>query len=140
MTTDIAGKLKVLHDATTPGAWYAVNVGPHCVLLDGPNYGDRSLDGGGEDADAPGVSLTQGERNMRFAAYAHNVLPEMLEQLDAVTRERDELREHAELLDENWSAVHEAAMSAFRDAFGMPDASIPEMLERLARLRSEPAA
>lgn len=44
-------------------------------------------------------------------------------------------REHAEALDTNWSTLHEASMGAIRDALGMPEASVPEMVERVEQLR-----
>ncbi len=39
-----------------------------------------------------------------------------------------DLREHAQALDENWSATHEAAMGAIREALHLPEATVPEMV------------
>lgn len=52
----------------------------------------------------------------------------------ALVRQRDEAREHAESLDRNWSSIHAAGMDAIREALGMPDATVPEMVTRIEAL------
>jgi hypothetical protein len=44
-------------------------------------------------------------------------------------------REHAEHLDKNWSFMHEASMRAIRNALGMAEATVPEMVEAIIRLK-----
>jgi hypothetical protein len=46
------------------------------------------------------------------------------------------LREDRAALDKNWSALHAASMDAIRDALGMPGATVPEMVERIGKLRA----
>lgn len=84
--------LNELHAATTQGDWHAVQYADNWCLQDGPNYGDRRLDGGDEDCECPTVSTEQGESNTRFAAESHNAWP-------AVAEELAESREQMELLD-----------------------------------------
>ena len=62
--------------------------------------------------------------------------------LSALVREHedrgecDRLREAYMVLDNNWATLHEAAMSAIREAVGEPGASVPEIVEAIAKLRS----
>jgi len=56
--------------------------------------------------------------------------------LDVLQERLLEAREHAEALDKNWSTLHEASMSAIRDALGMPDATVPEMVQAIQRMRA----
>ena len=56
------------------------------------------------------------------------------EQLAAVSAERDEVRKGYEALDGNWATLHEMMGSSIREALRMPDASVPEMVERIGEL------
>lgn len=47
-----------------------------------------------------------------------------------------QLEDHAEALDKNWELLHDAAMRSFRTVLGMPDATIPEMIERIRSLKA----
>jgi len=67
--------------------------------------------------------------------------PETLEQVSGKTsgppsirKQLREAREHADALDRNWANMHECSMGAIRDALGMPDASVPEMVQRINQL------
>lgn len=51
-------------------------------------------------------------------------------------RRLDSMREHAELLDKNWATLHEASVGAIRDALGMPEATVPEMVQRIEQMRA----
>lgn len=53
---------------------------------------------------------------------------DLARQLDAATKERDRIRRHADQLDRNWDAVHQAAMKPIRAAIGNPDATVPEIV------------
>lgn len=55
--------------------------------------------------------------------------------LAAAQEERDEARAGYRRLDENWHAVHEGAMTPIREALGLPDGSVPELLEAISQLR-----
>jgi hypothetical protein len=56
------------------------------------------------------------------------------EQLAAVTAERDEARAGYAALDSNWATLHEMMGSSIREALGMPNASVPEMVQRIGEL------
>jgi hypothetical protein len=45
------------------------------------------------------------------------------------------MKGHAEALDRNWAAHHNGCMDAIRSALGLPNASVPEMCERIRTLR-----
>jgi len=53
----------------------------------------------------------------------------------AAEKEMAGLREHAELLDRNWSTLHNASVDAIRKVLGMPDATVPEIVEAIERLK-----
>lgn len=57
------------------------------------------------------------------------------DQIAALTVERDEARAGYDLLDKNWSALHESAMHQIRRALEMPDAAIPELVQRINALK-----
>lgn len=44
-------------------------------------------------------------------------------------------KEHALTLDENWAAHHDSCMSAIREAIGMPEAAVGELVNEINRLR-----
>jgi hypothetical protein len=55
---------------------------------------------------------------------------------------RDEARwwrEHAEQLDRNWAAHHEATLRPIRAALGLPDGSIPDLLAAIEALKAAPS-
>jgi len=59
--------------------------------------------------------------------------------LTAKTAELDEARDGYRALDANWLAIHDAAMTAIRDAVGNTDATVPEIVEAIAALTAESA-
>lgn len=49
-------------------------------------------------------------------------------------------REHAEMLDSNWQVHHDACMGAIQAALAMPDASVPDLVAGINRLRDQRAS
>lgn len=45
------------------------------------------------------------------------------------------MREHAEVLDKGWHVHHEACMKHIREALELPDASVPELVFEILRLK-----
>jgi hypothetical protein len=45
------------------------------------------------------------------------------------------VREHCESLDRNWETVHNAAMTPIREALGLPDGSVPDLVGRIEDLK-----
>lgn len=63
----------------------------------------------------------------------YNEALELIEQLRA---EVAEAREGYHALDKNWDAAHDAALGAIRQALEMPDATVPELCQRIVALKA----
>jgi hypothetical protein len=59
-----------------------------------------------------------------------------LDLLDEKDVEIERLRKHTDSLDKNWASLHNAAMNAIRTSLVMPDASVPEIIARIAKLEA----
>jgi hypothetical protein len=75
--------------------------------------------------------------NRRAVVWVVNVDPASAKPVPrppSLRKQLREAREHADALDRNWANLHECSMGAIRDALGMPDASVPEMVQRINQL------
>lgn len=119
-------RLNELHAATTPGEWHAVQYADNWCLQDGPDYGDRQLDGGDcdEEWECRNVPTDEGGANMRFVAEAHNARPAVAAEL-AAAREQMEATEDALTM---CRKSHATLMRGIRVAVGLdhwPEGSGP---------------